>query len=231
MFERAVHTIVATITLVASTAGAAQSAQQLPLPPNYQTIFQNKDVFVMRVHYGPHEVVPMHDHSAFTTVYVYLNDSGVVRIDHEGAGEASVNRPPTHTGAFRISPGVAERHSVTNLDEKPSDFLRVELKRIPANDIKDVFRGPVPTDLKPGKAIEFKDASLQVERVLCTQATACVARPEAARSLLVAITPAEVKTAGTTHNLQTGEVVWIPANEVVYLKPDAQLLRISLLYP
>jgi quercetin dioxygenase-like cupin family protein len=229
MFKRALYVRAATGMLFASTVMAAQSAPSLP--PNYKTIFENKDALVMRVHYGPHEFVPMHDHSAFTTVYVYLNDSGVVRIDHEGTAEAPVNRPPTHTGAFRISPGVAERHSVTNLDEKPSDFLRVELKRIPAHDIEDVFRGQVPADLKPGKTTEFKDAALQVERVFCTQATACVARPEAARSLLVAITPAEVKMAGETHGLQPGDVLWIPGNETIFLKPDTQFLRISLLYP
>ena len=69
-----------TLGLLTTTA-LAQSPQSLP--PNYQTILDNPDVLVMRVHYGPHEFVPMHDHSAYPTVYVYLNDSGEVRIDHE----------------------------------------------------------------------------------------------------------------------------------------------------
>ena len=117
----------------------------------------------MRVHYGPHEFVPMHDHSAYPTVYVYLNDSGEVRIDHEPPNAFSVTRPPTHTGAFRIAPGMKERHSITNLSDLPSDFLRVELKSIPPTAIKQVFRGEAPTPLsRPARYIEFQDYAIEV---------------------------------------------------------------------
>ena len=171
----------------------------------------------------------MHDHSAFTTVYVYLNDSGAVRIDHEAGSEPSVNRPPTHTGAFRISPGVAERHSVTNVDDRPSDFLRVELKRIPPDDIKAAVRGPVPVGLEPGTATEFKDSELRVDRILCPPDAGCVAAPKPDRSLLVAITPVDaVLAGGGAHNLQSGEVLWLASNEAATLSKAAQVLRISL---
>jgi len=53
-----------------------------PLPPNYKVILDNESVLVQRVHYGPHELVPLHDHPAVATVYVYLNHSGVVDIAH-----------------------------------------------------------------------------------------------------------------------------------------------------
>jgi hypothetical protein len=221
--------IIALTAMLGTAAMAAQST--LPLPSNYKTIFENPDLLVMRVHYGPQEFVPMHDHSAFTTVYVYLNDSGVVRIDHESGSEPSVNRPPTHTGAFRISPGVAERHSVKNLDDKPSDFLRVELKRIPADDIKDAIRGPVPADLEPGTNTEFRDPALQIERVLCPPDAGCIAAEKPDRSLLVAITPVDATVAGgAVRSLQVGDVLWLASNEAVTLSKDAQVLRISLLF-
>lgn len=211
---------------------AVAVSAQAPLPPAYKTIFENPDVLVMHVHYGPLEFVPMHDHPAVTTVYVYLNDSGVVRIDHEGGSEPSVNRPPTHTGAFRISPGVAERHSVTNLDEKPSDFLRVELKRIPAGDIKDAFRGPAPSNPEFGVTSEFKDEALQVQRIVCAADADCIAREEQDRSLLVAITPVDATVAGHAHrSLQSGDVLWLAPSEAVGLSKGSQVLRISLRYP
>src|SRR5271154_2724890 len=124
------------IALTAALSSVTLSAQTspAPLPPNYKTTFQNADVLVMRVHYGAHEFVPMHDHSAYPTLYVYLNDSGEVEIKHEGPDGFTVTRPPTHTGASRISPGMAERHSVTSHSDTASDFLRVELKHIPPTD-------------------------------------------------------------------------------------------------
>src|ERR1700755_776662 len=57
---------------------AATACAQAPLPPNYKTILNNTDVQVMHVHYGAHEFVPMHDHPAVSTMYVYLNHSGEV---------------------------------------------------------------------------------------------------------------------------------------------------------
>jgi hypothetical protein len=57
-------------------------AQQKPdaLPDNYKTVLTKSFVKVIRVHYGPHEKVPVHDHPSTPTVYVYLNDSGPVRL-------------------------------------------------------------------------------------------------------------------------------------------------------
>jgi hypothetical protein len=74
-----------------------------PLPSNYKTIFENPDMLAMHVHYAPREFVPMHDRSAYPTVYVYLNNSGEVAIVHEAPDDFRVVRPPTHTGAFRIT--------------------------------------------------------------------------------------------------------------------------------
>jgi hypothetical protein len=124
-----------------------------PLPPNYKTIFENSDVLVMRVHYGAHEFVPMHDHPSVSTLYVYLSDSGVVDIMHEGPNGLTVHRPPTHIGAFRIAPGLAERHSVRNVSDtdSDSDFLRVELKRIALPDLPEAGKHvPAPATSTAG---------------------------------------------------------------------------------
>jgi quercetin dioxygenase-like cupin family protein len=205
---------------------------QSPLPKNYKTILNNHDLLVMRVHYGPHELVPMHDHSAYPTVYVYLNDSGEVRIDHEPPHAFSVTRPPTHTGAFRIAPGMTERHSITNLSDTPSDFLRVELKTIPPTDLKQVTRGEVPSPLMPGTHIEFQDTALEIDRIVCPPTVGCEAAPLQTRSLLVPTTDLKMEAAGGNQTLKPGEAAWLPANaKPLQLSPGAQALRISLLYP
>jgi hypothetical protein len=49
-------------------------------------------------------------------------------------------------GAFRVSPGRLERHSVDNLSDLSSDFLRVELKHFPLGHLENAFRGHAPQD-------------------------------------------------------------------------------------
>ena len=204
------------------------------LPPNYKTTFENPDIIVMHVHYAPHEFVPMHDHSAFPTVYVYLNDSGVVDLKHEGADGFTAHRPPTHTGAFRISPGMAERHSVTNQGDVPSDFLRIELKRIPPDDIKEVFRSEAPAQPStPGTKTEFQDAALKIERTQCPATAPCTIPASSQRSLLVSIGTTQVQTSRSERTLASGDTIWLPpsSNGPVRLSAGAQCLRVILQYP
>src|SRR6202000_2141868 len=103
-----------------------------------------------------HEGVAVHDHSDDPTVYVYLGDSGPVRFVHEPEN-VILTRPPTHTGAYRGSPGRKGRHSVVNLTDKPSDYLRVELKKVPLGSLKHEFRGSAPAALVQGTKGEFED--------------------------------------------------------------------------
>ena len=202
------------------------------LPPNYKTTFENPDILVMHVHYGAHEFVPMHDHSAYPTLYVYLNNSGEVEIKHEAPNDFAVMRPPTHTGAFRISPGMAERHSVTSHSDTDSDFLRVEFKTIPPSDLKQVFRGEAPAQRTPGTRTEFQDPALRVERIVCPADKLCSLSPQSARSLLVAVAPMRVRTAAGQRDLKAGDVVWFAPDEAAAtLSAGAQCLRVSLLYP
>ena len=86
---------------------------------------------MIRVHYGSHEKVGVHDHSAYPTVYVYLSDSPPVQFTHDEQPPFVLTRPPAKAGAFRLSPGRRERHSVENMGDTSSDFLRVELRQVP----------------------------------------------------------------------------------------------------
>jgi len=205
----------------------------LPLPPNYKTTFENADFLVMKVHYGAHEFVPMHDHSAYPTLYVYLNDSGEVQLKHEGENGFVATRPPTHTGAWRISPGMAVRHSVQSLSDTASDFVRVELKRIPADDLKKVARGDAPPEqAPPGTKTEFQDPALRVERTVCPAASTCELPGSRNRSILLAVKPTHVRIGSEDHALQAGDTVWLSGAESksVVLGAGAQCVRVSLLY-
>jgi hypothetical protein len=218
------------VALFLCCSAACGQTKTLPLPKNYKTTLENSDLLVMRVHYGAREFVPMHDHSAYPTVYVYLNDSGEIEIRHEGP-TAVVRRPPTHTGAFRVAPGMAERHSVTNLGEVPSDFLRVELKRPVGDGLKKMFRGDAPAQpLVAGTRVEFQDAAIRVERAICSEKAVCVFPAAGARSLLIAVTASRVEVRGAEHWLKAGDVMWLANGaEAPHLGAGAQCLRVVLL--
>jgi hypothetical protein len=203
----------------------------LPLPSNYKTTMENADVLVMKVHYGAHEFVPMHDHSAYPTVYLYLNDSGEVQLKHQGEDGFVATRPPTHRGAWRISPGVAERHSVQSLSDTASDFLRIELKGIPTNAVEKVSRGEAPASTFAGTRVEMKSDALEINRAVCPADTPCTMQADGHRALLAAVVSTRVEVSGRAYELQAGDVLWVPEpHGTVELSSGGHILRVSLLY-
>jgi hypothetical protein len=208
----------------------------ITLPNNYRSVLDNSAVAVIRAHYGPHEKIPVHDHSGFSTVFVYLSDSGQVRIDHAEAGgkATSVIRPPTVKGSFRVIAGQAERHSIENLGDTSSDFLRVELKQVPL-ELKDSFRGKAPQNLSQNQdSVEFTDPVLQIERIICEGSSQCPVKPSSAPSLIIAFTPLSMATGASEkrEKLDGGEVRWLPSSQAATITPDAaspaHILRILL---
>ena len=227
------------LLILAGTPGAAMhlQAQQdvAALPRNYQVVFENALVQVIHVHYAPHEKVPMHDHSADPTVYVYLSDSGPVRFTHtesraEG-GAGVLTRPPIRAGAFRVSPGRRERHSVENLGEIASDFLRVELKGMSFGTLPP-FRGEAPADLsRSAISVAVKIPEIEIDRIVCAGSDACPLPSLSAPSLLVAFTAAEI-TSGKNRALAAGQVAWMNAGQSATVRASAHtpahLLRMIL---
>jgi hypothetical protein len=74
-------------------APAAQDALKVS-PDAYRLVFENDWVKVVRVHYGPREVIAPHDHTALGAAYVYLNDGGPILFKHVDLPYGAVTRPP-----------------------------------------------------------------------------------------------------------------------------------------
>jgi len=90
-------------------------------PKNYKLEFENNQVRVVRVHIGPHESVPLHQHG-LNRVTVYLTDQnfkatlqdGKVDEVHHKAGEALWGTPLTH--------------KEENLSDMPFEAISIEIK-------------------------------------------------------------------------------------------------------
>jgi hypothetical protein len=93
------------VAIGGSACAARAQDPMVAFPKNYSLALDNDVVSVIRVHYGLHERIGVHDHSKFPTIYVYLSDSGLVRFEHDEQPGFKLTRPPTTMGAFRVSPG------------------------------------------------------------------------------------------------------------------------------
>jgi quercetin dioxygenase-like cupin family protein len=90
-------------------------------PKHYKLEFENDQVRVFRVHMGPHDSTPMHEHQLHRII-VYLTDSSVRVTSADGKVEVTPHK------AGDIIEGGAARHSEQNLTDKPVETLVTELK-------------------------------------------------------------------------------------------------------
>jgi quercetin dioxygenase-like cupin family protein len=109
--------------LLAGAAAYAQDAVKVD-PKHYKVEFENSQVRVLRVSYGPHEKSVMHHHPA--TVAVFLTD-----------GKATFTMPDGKTVDAPIKAGAVQwdgpnTHLPENVGDKPFEVIVVELKAKPA---------------------------------------------------------------------------------------------------
>jgi hypothetical protein len=206
-------------------------------PQAYKLEFENEWVKVMRVHYGPHEKIPPHDHTEMAAAYVYLSDGGPVTFKHIGLAYGVVTRPATKAGSFRLYKAIKEVHEVENASDLPSDFLRVEFKTRIVDE--KTLRGRFYRESGPGsenfQKIQFEDEQLRVTRLVCAPGKNLDIPADASiPALLIALSPArlsviEPRGKASKLNLSLGQTGWQPADKQARLESPggepAELLR------
>jgi hypothetical protein len=191
--------------------------QEAPPPRAYRPEFENARVRVTRVRYAPREKIDAHDHPANPVVYVYLRDSGPVRFVHMGEEPFTLTRPAVKAGGFRLSGGAKETHSVESLSDLPTEYLRIEFKGLTVD--RQVFRGRFPPEPRAARRrvaqkVRFEDKQVRITRVTCAARRPCAGLSAGKdASLLVALTPAWLKSAGGAAEvtLTLGQTVWSEA--------------------
>lgn len=191
------------------------------LPQAYQLEFENAWVKVTRVHYGPHEKIPEHDHTPMASAYVYLNDSGPVIFKHIGLPYGAVTRPATKTGSFRLYQGVKETHEVENPNDAPSDFLRVEFKTQPLGEKN--LRGRFHREDYPAsenyRKVQFENEQVRITRLVCAPHKKLeIVANSTEPALFIALTSARLaisdqKSGAARLNLEPGQTRWLATNQ------------------
>jgi len=121
---RRVLLAVAVAVLAASAAPAkAQDAVKAD-PKHYKVEFENDQVRVLRITYGPHEKSVMHEHPA--NVAIFLTDGAITFTLPDGKTQAV----PVKASSTQWDGG--GKHLPENTGDKPFELVLVELKHKPA---------------------------------------------------------------------------------------------------
>lgn len=230
------HFALATLVALPMTVMAAQDATK-SAPGAYRTQFENDFVHLIRVHYGPNEKVPVHEHPTSVTAYIYLNASGPVQFRHIEDGHVA-NRRPTTAGSFRVSRGGDETHEVINMSATPSDFLRVEFKTDPGGAAPPFYREATKTYPAADNAtdVKFVNQQMRITRLIVAPGKT-LDQTTAARepALIVALTdgPLSGLRPGNAAAIVAGQERWLDAGQQARLmntgSAPAELLRIDFL--
>jgi len=111
------------VALFAGTAVKAQDPAKVD-PKHYKVEFENDQVRVLRVHYGPHEKSVMHSHP--DSVAVFLTDAQGKFTFSDGKS-SDVN-----SKAGDVQWSTATKHLPEDTSDKPFDVIVIELKSKPA---------------------------------------------------------------------------------------------------
>ena len=114
---------IASVFVLAGKPAMAQDPVKVD-PKHYKVEFENDQVRVLRITYGPHEKSVMHDHPAGQVVY--LTDAHI-KFGLPG-GKTEEQRGKAGQTAWAL----AGKHSPENLSDKPFEAILVELKAKPA---------------------------------------------------------------------------------------------------
>jgi hypothetical protein len=114
------------LVFVCFTASAALAQDPVKVDPqHYKVIFENDQVRVLRIHYGPHEKSVMHSHP--DAVVVYESDAHMKMTTPDGKSVEANGK----AHASQWTP--AGDHLPENHSDKPVDAVLVELKTKPAH--------------------------------------------------------------------------------------------------
>jgi len=120
------HRSLLLLVFVCFTASAALAQDPVKVDPqHYKVIFENDQVRVLRIHYGPHEKSVMHSHP--DSVVVYESEVHMKMTTPDGKSVESSGK--AHDSLWTP----AGAHLPENLTDKPVDAVLVELKTKPTH--------------------------------------------------------------------------------------------------
>jgi quercetin dioxygenase-like cupin family protein len=129
--------VAALFTVSLATAAMAQDPVKVD-PKHYKIEFENAQVRVLRINYGPHEKSIMHRHP--NAVAIFVTDSNTTFTFPKGEPQQMTNK----AGETRWTP--AGLHLPENTGDQPFEVILVELKSKP---VPKAVKKPAPPAATP----------------------------------------------------------------------------------
>ncbi len=148
------------IVLSSLIAPAARAQDPVTIDPTIAKVeFENDRIRVLRVHYGPHQKLAMHEHPA--KVALCLTNFHMHRTGPDGASSEAT------CPAGSVSWREPEKHAVENLDDAPAETIEIEFKYAHAPAAAVSVGGGIPIDpqqidLEPHHHVVFKNQYVEV---------------------------------------------------------------------
>ncbi len=98
---------------------------------HYKVIFENDEVRVLRINYGPHEKSVMHEHPAGVAVFL---TGGKGKFTFADGKVQNIEWDAGQTIWLE-----ATKHLPENLSDQPFELIQVEMKTQPAPDTKSLY--------------------------------------------------------------------------------------------
>ena len=117
---RALFLAVVLLFLTAPLAMAQDPVKVDPNPKHYKVEFENEQVRVLRVHLGPKESSPMHQHPPRVSISLTEAHLKITLAD------GKIEERTATAGAERYQTAI--KHAVENLNDKDFEAVEVELK-------------------------------------------------------------------------------------------------------
>jgi len=133
--------VFATVLFTIALASAVMAQDPVKVDPKHYTVeFENAQVRVLRIKYGPHEKSIMHRHP--NAVAVFMTDGSTTFTFPKGAPEQTTNK----AGETRFTP--AGLHLPENTGDQAFEVILVELKSPPVKKAAKKPTAPVATPPK-----------------------------------------------------------------------------------
>ncbi len=158
-----------TLLFVAAIVPGVSQKPYTACPKNYRLELENDWVRVSRAMFAPGDKLPVHDHPARPTVFVYLSDGGPIRFTHVQP-QFTVERPAVREGAIRFHTGAKETHVVEYLGAEPSEYLRIELKT------ERPDKKPQHIRIAADDQTPFENSQIRISRPACAAHQLCAPR-------------------------------------------------------
>jgi hypothetical protein len=218
-------------SLLGATSLRAQEDGTISVPNVYRVQFENEWVRLVRVTVPAFARIPEHTHPPGLMMHVYLNDAEPLTFIHARSAAGTILRPAVKARSYRIGRTHAETHSILNIGNGATDWLRLEIKTEGTSSTPSRITAP-PLGVATAAVVEVTHAQIRVTRITVAPRESFELAPGANEATLLIAMTEGVAVDGSSL-LRVGDHRFVNGGRRAVIKPQAfspvQVLQVEFL--